>query len=70
MHKQEEKKESTLVVQATEIQSGKALVRLCSRNSSKNLPRPRQTIWAKSLDQKLLLCQLLLLSCASAQDAI
>lgn len=39
MHRQEEKKESTLVVRATEMQSGKALLRLCSRNSSKNLPK-------------------------------
>lgn len=39
MHRQEEKKESTLVVQAIEMQSGKARLRLCSRNSSKNLPK-------------------------------
>lgn len=70
MHRQEEKKESTLVVPPTEIQPGKALLRLCSRNESKNLPKPRQTIWAKSLDQKLLLHQLLLLSCASSQDTV
>lgn len=39
MHRQEKKKESTLVFQATEMQSGKALLRLCSRNSLKNLPK-------------------------------
>lgn len=69
MHRQEEKKESTLVVQATEMQSGKALLRLCGRNSSKSLPK-RQIIWVKFLYQKLLLCQLLYLLCASAQGII
>lgn len=49
MHKKEGKKESALIVQATEIQSEKALLRLYGRNPCKKSPQTKTNFLGKVL---------------------